>query len=149
MSTDTLQYKYSYKSDAEKIFKVLVEEQLKYFQKNDPTITCLEDGTTIDCHLTTKMQQLPVASTMEVKKIVSNKLFQTETEHPSGKIIQTYEFLTNKKGKNLLIYSEKNTFDKTKNQFGFIIVGLLYKFFYNRGIAKRLKYIDGLALDAS
>lgn len=149
ISLDTLHYKYVLKSDKAAVFKVLIEEQLQYFQKNDPEITSLKEGTSIKCNLPTKVQKLPVSSVMAIKKITANEVLQMETSYPAGNILQMYEFKKNKKGKDILIYSEKNTFSETRNQYGFMLVVFLYKLFYNRGIAKRMKYIDNLSMHVS
>lgn len=144
-----MNYKYPYKADEKNIYQVLMDEQLKYFQRNDPNIIELTSGTKIQCDLATKSQRAVIPSTIEVKQVVRNKIFQLETTHNSGKILQTYEFSVTNKGKGLLIYSEKNSFSEIRNQYNFMIAGLIYKFFYNRGIAKRMKYIDELALNIS
>ncbi|WP_162921746.1 DUF3284 domain-containing protein [Listeria costaricensis] len=145
MRTDTLRYKYQMKAAREAVYQILLKEQLAYFQKADPSIVELEQGTKITCYLSTKMRGV-VESTMEIKEIIPEKRIQFKTAYLSGEILQTYEFLTNKAGVCQLVYSEQNTFNKTRSQYGFMVMGLLYKFFYNRGIAKRMKYLDELAL---
>ena len=149
ISLDTLRYKYVLKSNKSAVFKVLVEEQLQYFQKNDPKIISLVEGTSVNCNLTTKVQNLPVSSVMEITKLKANEVLQTETSYSSGTILQLYEFKKNKHGKDILIYSEKNTFSATRNQYGFMLIGFFYKLFYNRGIAKRMRYIDNLSMHVS
>jgi len=146
MRTDTLKYKYSYNADQADLYQTLVNEQLKYFQRTDPRIRHLEKGTKIQAQLTTKMKKFTTINTMTVKDIVKNKLFQFETKQPDGEILQTYEFETNKRGKKFLIYSEQNTFNNARNQTNFIFIGMLYKFFYNRGVKKRMQYLDDLAI---
>ncbi|MCM3512127.1 MAG: DUF3284 domain-containing protein [Carnobacterium inhibens] len=149
ISLDTLSYKYVLKSDKSSVFKVLVDEQLQYFQKNDPKIISLEEGTSVQCNLTTKLQSLPVSSVMEITKLKAEETLQTKTSYSSGMILQMYEFKKDKKGKDILIYSEKNTFSETRNQYGFMLIGFFYKLFYNRGIAKRMRYIDNLSMHVS
>lgn len=100
MRTDTLKYKYSYNADQADLYQTLINEQLKYFQRTDPRIRHLEKGTKIQAQLTTKMKKFTTTNTMTVKDIIKNKLFQFETKQPDGEILQTYEFETNKRGKN-------------------------------------------------
>lgn len=145
MRTDTLCYKYRFHATKEAIYRVLVAEQLKYFQRTDPAIKALSPGTKIKAHLQTKMNKLPTQDYMEVTKIVENEAFQLETQQPAGKIIQTFEFTKNRRGEDILAYSEQNVFDNTRSQTNFMLFGLLYKFFYNRGMRKRMQYLDDLA----
>jgi len=147
MRTDTLKYKYSYNADQEALYGTLVNEQLKYFQRTDPQIKHLEKGTSIQAQLTTKMKKLATSNTMTIKDIAKNKIFQLETKQPDGEILQTYEFETNKHGKKYLVYSERNTFENARNQTNFMLMGLFYKFFYNRGVKKRMEYLDNLAIN--
>lgn len=149
ISLDTLTYKHVLKADKSTVFKVLIEEQLQYFQKNNPEILSLEEGTSVQCNLTTKLENLPVSSVMAITKLTANETLEMETSYSSGAILQLYEFKKDKKGKDILIYSEKNTFLKTRNQYGFMLIGFFYKLFYNRGIAKRMKYIDNLTMGMS
>lgn len=147
MRVDTLKFKYSYNADQADLYQTLIDEQLKYFQRMDPRIRHLEKGTSIKAKLTTKMKKLATTNTMTVKDIEQNKLFQFETEQPDGSILQTYKFETNKRGKKYLVYSEKNTFNNARNQTNFMLIELFYKFFYNRGVKKRMQYLDDLAIN--
>lgn len=147
MRTDTLRYKYSYNADQGNLYDTLVNEQLKYFQRSNPQIKHLSKGTKIEAQLTTKMKRISTTNTMTIKDIVKDKIFQMETKQPDGEILQTYEFETNKRGKKYLVYSEKNTFENARNQTNFMFIGLLYKFFYNRGVKKRMEYLDNLAVN--
>ncbi|MFH5811271.1 DUF3284 domain-containing protein [Companilactobacillus sp. FL22-1] len=147
MRTDTLRYKYGYNASQNDLYNTLVNEQLKYFQRTNPQIRHLTPGTTIEAELTTKMKRIATTNKMSIKNMVKNELFQMETEQPDGKIVQTYQFETNKRGKKFLVYSERNTFKNTRNQTNFMFISLLYKFFYNRGVRKRMKYLDDLAVN--
>lgn len=145
MRTDTLSYNYQYQGKLADVYRVLIAEQTKYFKSHNSGITALKVGTTITPKLPTKMHKLPSSSTMEVVQLVPEKIFQMKTTSTNGEILQTYEFTTKKNGRQVLTYSEQNTFDRTRDQYNFMMVGILYKLFYNRGIAKRLKYLDSLA----
>lgn len=148
MSTDTLSYKYHYQAKKADLFRVLIREQLTYFRRSDPTIKALEPGTKIQTHLQTKLNKLETENTMVVKQIVTDELFQLETTQQGGVIVQTFKFEQDRHGRERLVYSEQNTFDQSRSQMNFMVMGGLYKFFYNRGIKKRMQYLDNLALSA-
>ncbi|WP_137625446.1 DUF3284 domain-containing protein [Lactiplantibacillus pingfangensis] len=149
MRTDTLSYKYPYQANRAAIYRVLVQEQLAYFQRTDPSIKSLSPGTKIIAQLKTKMSKQPVQDYMMVKDMVPNELFQLETQQPAGSIIQTFKFMKNRRGQAVLAYSEQNVFDNNRSQTNFMMFGLLYKFFYNRGVRKRMAYLDNLAQTAT
>jgi len=149
MRTDTLKYNYPYQANRAAIYRVLVQEQLAYFQRTDPAIKALSPGTKIKAHLATKMSKTPTRDYMMVKEMVPNERFQLETQQPAGSIIQTFEFTKTRRGKDVLAYSERNVFDNNRSQANFMLFGLLYKFFYNRGVRKRMTYLDHLAQTAT
>ncbi|AGE37637.1 Hypothetical protein zj316_0098 [Lactiplantibacillus plantarum ZJ316] len=91
------------------------------------------------------MHQLVTQNTMKVNIMKADDTFQLETQQPSGKIIQTYKFDTERSGAKILVYSEQNVFESNRNQMNFMIFGLMYKYFYNRGVRKRMRYLDDLA----
>lgn len=145
MRTDTLTYKYYYHVTPEQLFSVLIGEQLKFFQRFNPNIEQLSTGTTIDARLTPKMHNQSITNKMTIKEIDENKKFQLMTSQLAGDITQTFEFLKDHKGNNVLIYSEKNRFDSMRNQTNFILIGFIYKFFFNRGMRKKLVQLEHLA----
>ena len=145
MRTDTLSYKYHYQAKPTDFFNVILKEQLQYFQRTDPSIKLLKPGTTIEAHLQTKMNKIQTENKMSVKQIVPNQLFQLETQQTGGTITQTFELDQDRHGKNRVIYSEQNNFEQGRNQMNFVFMGALYKFFYNRGIKKRMQFLDKLA----
>lgn len=146
MRTDTLSYKYHYQAKKTDLFQVLIREQLGYFRRNDPSIKELKPGTTIETHLQTKLNKIQTENSMTIKNIIPNELFQLETTQQGGVIVQTYQFEQDRRGKERVVYSERNTFSESRSQMNFMVMGGLYKFFYNRGIKKRIQYLDNLAL---
>ena len=144
MRVDTLSYTHTMKSELGAVYQAVLSEQLSYFKRQDPSISALAEGTSITCDLVTKTQKIGVQNTMTVVKMEENQCFQMETASATGVIMQSYDF-REKDGKVQVTYSEKNIFEQSRNQFGFMLVGLLYKYFYNRGIRQRLDYLDGVA----
>lgn len=143
MSPDTLTYKYKYQASKEKLFQTLLNEQLKYFSMHDSSIKSLHVGDEIKTTLQTKLQNLDSVTTMKITKIVPNKIFQMVTHQPNGNdIVQTFAFKQNE-----LVYSEKTKLHTVRSQTYFFLVALVYKFFYNRGMKKKLQYLDQLAMN--
>lgn len=144
MRLDTLNYRRRLACEASQLFEVLVREQLAYFQRHNGLLTDLEEGTELKTQLRTKMSQVPIASTMLVKRLVKNEFFELETTYPGGQIRQTYYIQPVPQGVTVT-YSEQNTVLGSKNQLSMLLVLPLYKFFYNRNGKKRLKYLESLA----
>lgn len=144
MRLDTLNYRRRLACEASQFFEVLVREQLAYFQRHNGLLTDLEEGTELKTQLHTKMSQVPIASTMLVKRLVKNEFFELETTYPGGQIRQTYYLQPVPQGVTVT-YSEQNTVLGSKNQLSMLLVLPLYKFFYNRNGKKRLKYLESLA----
>ena len=144
MRLDTLNYRRRLACEASQLFEVLVSEQLAYFQRHNGLLTDLEEGTELKTQLRTKMSQVPIASTMLVKRLVKNEFFELETTYPGGQIRQTYYLQPVPQGVTVT-YSEQNTVLGSKNQLSMLLVLPLYKFFYNRNGKKRLKYLESLA----
>ncbi|MCS8604401.1 DUF3284 domain-containing protein [Lactiplantibacillus pentosus] len=145
LRTDTLSYKYRYRAPRAELYRTLISEQLKYFQRTDASIQTLTPGTKIMANLQTKMHKLITQNMMKVNIMKTDDTFQLETQQPSGKIIQTYKFDQEHSGADVLIYSEQNVFESSRNQMNFMFFGLMYKYFYNRGVKKRMRYLDDLA----
>lgn len=146
MRIDTLRYKYHYQATKTAMYNTLIAEQLKYFQRMDQSIKQIKTGTAIEAKLTTKMRKITTSSKMVVEEIKPEQCFQLVTQQAAGKIIQTFEFTSDHRGRNVLVYSEKNVLDNYRNQVNYMLFGLLYKFFYNRGVRKRMQYLDHLAV---
>ena len=139
MSPDTLTYKYKYQASKEKLFQTLLDEQLMH----DSSIKSLHVGDEIKTTLQTKLQNLDSVTTMKITKIVPNKVFQMITHQPNGNdIVQTFAFKQNE-----LVYSEKTKLHTVRSQTYFFLAALVYKFFYNRGMKKKLQYLDQLAMN--
>lgn len=147
MRADTLTYRYLYEASQDKLYETLLNQQLKYFKSHDENITSLHEGDEISTNLKTKIRNLDSATTIKITKIVPNKEFQLETHQPGNhNITQTFKFDKNVNGKNELVYSEKTNIDTVRGQSYFFLTALLYKFFYNRGMKKKLQYLDKIAL---
>lgn len=142
MRIDTLSYKYRSQQSAAAMYQSLVSEQQKFFQSKDPKITQLQEGTVIHYEIFTKTERLPVPATLTITKLRPNECFQMQTEHTKGIILQTYHF--SQETKTEVLYSERNTFDEMRDQFGFLFIGFFYKILYNHGIKKRMRYIEQL-----
>lgn len=147
MRLDTLTYKYRYKAPKDMMYKTLIETQLQYFRAHDKKIKQLREGEKITTNLQTKLQKLDSKTTMEISKIIPEKVFQLVTQQPDNhNITQTFEFKTNKSGKEELIYSEKTQLNNARSYSFFFLTAIIYKYFYNRGMKKKMQYLDDMAL---
>ncbi|MBP2058233.1 hypothetical protein J2Z60_001410 [Lactobacillus colini] len=147
MNTNTLTYRYFYKADPQKMYQTLLNTQLEYFQMHDKSIKELHVGDKINTTLKTKINHDSV-TTMEVTKIIPNEEFQLVT-HQVGNhdITQTFKFKKSPNGSNELDYSERTNVTTFRGQSYFFLAKLLYKFFYNRGMKKRMQQLENLALN--
>lgn len=147
MRLDTLNYKYRYKAPKDMMYKTLIEAQLQYFRAHDKKIEQLREGEKITTSLQTKLQKLDSKTTMEISKIIPEKVFQLVTQQPDNhNITQTFEFTTDKSGNEELVYSEKTQLNNARSYSFFFLTAILYKYFYNRGMKKKMQYLDDLAL---
>lgn len=147
MRLDTLTYKYCYESSPKSMFEALMEEQLKYFNYHDPKIHHLYVGQEISTTLQTKLNKLDSQTKIKITEIKPEKIFQLETHQPDNhNIIQTFEFKKNNKGKNEVVYSEKTKLNNARSYSFFFLAAIVYKFFYNRGMHKKMQYLDTLAM---
>lgn len=147
MNADTLTYHYYYKkADTHQLYQALLKIQLQYFQMHDSNIKKLHVGDKIETTLKTKMKNVS-STTMEVTKIIPNKEFQMVT-HQVGNhdITQTFKFGKTANGSNILKYSEKTNIATVRGQSYFFLTKLIYKFFYNRGMKKRMQQLERLAI---
>lgn len=147
MRLDTLTYTYHYKAPKSKLYQTLMETQLQYFKAHDKKIKQLHEGDRITPSLQTKLQKLDSVTTMEISKIIPEKIFQLVTQQPDNhNITQTFEFRRDRAGKEELIYSEKTQLNNARGYSFFFLTAVLYKYFYNRGMKKKMQYLDDLAL---
>ena len=80
---------------------------------------------------------------MKINEIIKDEKFELSTIYSEGEILQTYS-LSNSDGKTIVLYSEKNMFEKKSYVFNFKVISLFYKFFYNRNIKKRMRYLESV-----
>lgn len=147
MRLDTLTYKYRYKAPKDRLYKTLIETQLQYFRAHDKKIKQLREGEKITTNLQTKLQKLDSKTTMEISKIIPEKVFQLVTQQPGNhNITQTFEFKTDKSGEEELVYSEKTQLNNARSYSFFFLTAIIYKYFYNRGMRKKMQYLDDMAL---
>lgn len=147
MRLDTLTYKYRYKAPKDMLYKTLIETQLQYFRAHDKKIKQLREGEKITTNLQTKLQKLDSKTTMEISKIIPEKVFQLVTQQPGNhNITQTFEFKTDKSGEEELVYSEKTQLNNARSYSFFFLTAIIYKYFYNRGMRKKMQYLDDMAL---
>ncbi len=78
---------------------------------------------------------------MRLSKLNENEI-ELITSYNKGNIIQHYILNERSASKTQVTYSERNTFHQSRNQYSFIFLALLYKFFYNRGMKKRMIYLE-------
>ena len=145
MGVDTLNYTYVMAADRAKVYQSLMTEQYKWFKGQQESLTQLEVGTQISRLYQTKTQKVGVPGTVTITQLIDQELFQMETAYGAGTILQTYELTEKAEGKTTVSYSEKNSFTELRHQYSFILVGLIYKLAYNRGIKKRMQYIEQLS----
>lgn len=144
MVFDTMSYKYKMNSAVEQTYTALVNEQYRFFHSINPEITNIEQGTSIEKRLTTKMGNEQVKGTITIQKLEENQKIQLITEYAKGSILQVYE-LKSLESQTEVSYSEKNTYDTVRGQYSFMLARVVYKYFYNRGMKKRMRYIEQLA----
>jgi hypothetical protein len=140
MRLDTLNYSYPMKADKQKILAIILSEQEKYFQSKGLQGK-LKLGSKVTTQVPSKMGTVTLPATIELSSLDEEHIELT-TSHHNGTIIQTYVLQKNSNGQTKVTYSEKNSFTQTRNQYNFIFLALLYKFFYNRGVKRRMKYLE-------
>lgn len=147
MNADTLTYHYFYKKvSTEQLYRTLMRTQLQYFQMHDSNIKNLHVGDKIQTTLKTKMKN-DSATTMEITKIIPNKEFQMVTHQVRNHdITQTFKFSKVANGNNVLEYSEKTNITTIRGQSYFFLTKLMYKFFYNLGMKKKMRRLEQLAM---
>lgn len=91
----------------------------------------------------TKSAPQLVPAVMTVKKITADELW-INTVHEEGVIDQRYQVTSQKNGKLQVTYSEQSHFARQRTAYSFMLVALFYKFFFNRGVKKRMRYLEEL-----
>lgn len=139
---DTLSYAYEMDTTKPQLLAVLLTEQESYFKRKGWQGLVFGEGAQVDIQMSSKMGAAQIPAQMKLAKVTSESL-ELETSFSGGVISQRYQFQT-KSTKLKVIYSEQNMFAENRNQYSFILVSLLYKFFYNRRIRERMKYLENL-----
>ncbi|WP_314064955.1 DUF3284 domain-containing protein [uncultured Vagococcus sp.] len=145
MRVDTLKYSYVMNAEPSRVYQSLLDEQYKFFKRYQTSLTGLAVGTQISKVFQTKTQKVGVPGTITILQLIDKQLFQMETAYAAGTILQTYELVEKVDGKTEVSYWERNSFIENRHQYSFMLIGLIYKLAYNKGIKKRLQYIEGLA----
>lgn len=143
MSENSLSFKYCFEDEVSTVFDAIISEQLKFFKQYKPEISLLTKGLYIEKELTTKTSNKPVKVKLKINEIIKDEKFELSTIYSEGEILQTYS-LANSDGKTIVLYSEKNMFEKKSYVFNFKVISLFYKFFYNRNIKKRMRYLESV-----
>lgn len=143
MSENWLSFKYCFEDEVSIVFEAIISEQLKFFKQYKPEISLLTKGLSIEKELTTKTSNKPVKVKLKINEIIKDEKFELSTIYSEGEILQTYS-LSNSDGKTIVLYSEKNMFEKKSYVFNFKVISLFYKFFYNRNIKKRMRYLESV-----
>lgn len=140
MRTDTLSCSYQMNTTPTDFSRVLLAEQEKFFlakQAQEP----FGEGCRIETMIQTKTAPRLVPAVMTVKKIAADELW-LRTTHEEGVIDQRYSFAPGRKGKLQVTYSEQSRFAQQKTTYSFMLAALFYKFFFNRVVKKRLRYLE-------
>lgn len=143
MSENSLSFKYCFEDEVSTVFDTIISEQFKFFKQYKPEISLLTKGLSIEKELTTKTSNKPVKVKLKINEIIKDEKFELSTIYSEGEILQTYS-LSNSDGKTIVLYSEKNMFEKKSYVFNFKAISLFYKFFYNRNIKKRMRYLESV-----
>lgn len=143
MRLDTLNYRYKMKTELSKISEVLYREQEKYFVSKGCQPADFVEGCEVTIWVPSKMGVAQVPASLVLSKLTSD-LIELRTSYKEGEIIQRYQLNATQDQETQVIYSEQNTFNHNRNQYNFIFLSLIYKIFYNRGIKKRMKYLENL-----
>ena len=143
MSENTLDFKYSFDHEASIVFDAIISEQLKFFKQYKSEISSLTKGLSIEKELYTKTSKEPIKAKLKVNEIIENERFELLTTYAEGEILQTYSLEYND-GKTTVDYSEKNAFEKKSYVLNYKVISMFYKFFYNRNMKKRMRYLESV-----
>lgn len=136
-----MKYSYPISAPADAVFEILIDEQLKYYQRFLPKLRVLTVGTAVETQLPTKLNRMPLAAKLTVLKIDAPTSFIQETTSASGKITQSYR-LEEKKGRTVLTYEEQNDFNQSIAKASYGVTGLFYHFVFNLRAKKRARYLN-------
>ena len=141
MRVDTLSYNYQMNVRKRQIYEVIHEEQQRYFQSNGFSNGKFQEGAEISLTMPSKLGTTKISAIMRLSKLNENEI-ELITSYNKGNIIQHYILNERSASKTQVTYSERNTFHQSRNQYSFIFLALLYKFFYNSGMKKRMIYLE-------
>lgn len=141
MRVDTLSYNYQMNVRKSQIYEVIHEEQQRYFQSNGFSNGKFQEGAEISLTMPSKLGTTKIPALMRLSKLTQDEI-ELITFYNKGEIIQRYVLDARSSSKTQVTYSERNSFHQARNQYSFIFLALLYKFFYNRGMKKRMVYLE-------
>jgi hypothetical protein len=140
MRTDTLTYTYQMQTTPERFYQVMVAQQEAFFRSKG-LVEPFGETSQINLMIRTKAASTLVPAVMRVQRLAKDEVALT-TAHEQGEISQSYQFVPRKEGTIQVTYSEQNYFDRSRNTYSFMLMALFYKFFFNRGVKKRMKYLE-------
>ena len=140
MRTDTLTYTYQMRTMPERFYQVMIAQQAAFFRSKGAEEPFGENSQ-IDLMIRTKSAATLVPAVMKVKKIAQDEVALI-TAYEQGKICQRYRFVPRGAEKIEVTYSEQNSFDRSRNTYSFMLAALFYKFFFNKGVKKRMQYLE-------
>ena len=129
MRTDTLTYTYQMRTTPERFYQVMIAQQAAFFRSKGAEEPFGENS------------QINLMIRTKVKKIAQDEIALI-TAYEQGKICQRYRFVPSGAEKIEVTYSEQNSFDRSRNTYSFMLAALFYKFFFNKGVKKRMQYLE-------
>ncbi|MGG5372634.1 hypothetical protein [Enterococcus sp. AZ196] len=141
MRVDTLSYNYQMNVNIKKVHEVIFKEQEQYFHSNGFLGEAFIEGAEITRTMPSKLGTTNIPASIQLSKLSENEIELTTT-YIKGGIVQRYVLNELSYSKTQVIYSEKNVFHQLRNQYSFFFLAVAYKFFYNRGIKKRMAYLE-------
>lgn len=147
MKLDTLSYAYPYQAQKNKLFDVLMEQQLKYFNYYDKNIKQLHEGQEITVEMKTGKGDATATTKVKIVKIIPNKLFQLQTSRAGeDNIIQTFEFIKDSRdNKEKLVCKQASDLNGKESKNYFFLGAIVYKIFYKSNMKKKLMQLDKMA----
>ena len=141
MRIDTLSYKYQIDVSKQLVYEVIRKEQETYFRSKGYVGKGLNEGAAVTLSMTSKLGATSIPASIQLSKLNENEI-ELLTSHSKGTITQKYRIDERSDSKTQVIYTEKNAFTHARNQYSFIFLAFVYKFFYNRGMKKRMVYLE-------
>lgn len=146
MKLDTLSYAYPYQAEKSKLFDVLMDQQLKYFNYYDKSIKELHEGQEITVEMKTGKGDATATTKVKILKIVPNELFQLQTSRAGEhNIIQTFEFIKDPRDNKEKLICKQVSDVNGKSQNYFFLGAIFYKIFYKSNMKKKLMQLDKMA----